>query len=222
VRVSVAPTAEGHWQATVELLSGTEEPVVVDSWGPVVMNGQSLVALAGAHLGPAGGPVEPLAHTYDLGMLPPGPYLFVFTSSLGHHAWADFVVPGLEGDPLDNWVARAEIAPEDEGAALAGYYFALDPARESSPRVRPEIVEDLAGDRHLGLRFRRLRGAEGVRQVIEGATNLADWRDVSDRIELVERTPGLDGTEEVLWCLEDPIGESDLQYLRIRLVRDAE
>lgn len=222
VRVSVAPTAEGEWNATVEIVSGPGEQVVVDSWGPVVMNGQVFVALASAHLEPTDGPVEPLAHSYELGLLQPGAYLFVFTSSLGHHGWADFVVPGLEGDPVDRWVARAEGAPVDAEAALAGYYFALDPSREVSPRVRPEIVEDADGSRHLGLRFRRLHGAEGVRHVIEGTSDLVEWRDVSDRIDRVGREVGLDGTEEVLLCLRDELEKSELQYLRIRVLRDAD
>ena len=56
-----------------------------------------------SHIEPTGGPVEPLAHVYPLGMLPPGYYVFVFASDLGHLGFARFIVPGLEGDPVDSW-----------------------------------------------------------------------------------------------------------------------
>jgi len=40
--------------------------VVVDNWGPLVLHGHSFSALATVHLEESNGPVEPLAHHYDI------------------------------------------------------------------------------------------------------------------------------------------------------------
>ncbi len=219
VNVTVNPTASGSWEATVEIISQPGEQVVVDSWGPLIHHGQVFVALASVHLEPSSGPVEPLAHRYDLGILQPGSYLFVFKTNLAHCGIADFTVPGLEGDPVATWAARAGLDPGDPDEALSRYFFALAPNGGPSPRIRAEIVRGDDGRNHLGLRFRRLHGALGVRQVIEGSTSLGKWIDVSDRIDLMDRQVDLDGTEEVLLCLREALEDSEINFLRIRLVK---
>jgi hypothetical protein len=228
VNVTVEMTASGTWAANVEIISEPGRQVVADAWGPVIHHGLSFVALASVHIEPTNGPVEPIAHTYDLGTLLPGQYLFIFTSDEGHFGMARFIVPGREADPIDSWRMRAaSMAADDsedndgDGVNIVGeYFFALDPNRRDRPRVRAEIVSGPDGRAHLGLRFRRLNGAEGVRQVIEASRDLNRWDDVSGRCDLVEKTVNVDGTEEVLICIGDPLVDSPYNYVRVRAVRD--
>ena len=59
--------------------------------------------------------------------------------------------------------------------------------------------------------------------MIQGSRNLQDgWVDVSALTEIVERTPDIDGTEEVLVCLKSPLEESPYHFLRIALERETE
>ena len=103
--------------------------------------------------------------------------------------------------------------------AVGEYFFATDPGRPDGPRIRPEIAPGNDGKPHFGLRFRRLHGAEGVDQIIEGSRNLVDWEDVSDQVDLVERDVAIDGTEEVFLCLRQALADSPFQYFRVRAVR---
>lgn len=231
VNVSVAMNSTGEWEATVEIISEPGEQVVVDSWGPVIHHGQSFIALASVHFESTTGPVEPVANTYNLGTLQPGYYVFVFKSDEAHCGFAGFTVPGLEGDPLDNWrhrIAGAATANDEDadqdGLDFTGeYFFVTDPNRPDLPAFSPEIVRDADDRSHLALRFRRLLGAEGVTQVVEGSRRLEDdWDDVSALTEIVERTPDIDGTEEVVLCLRSPLSESPYHFLRIKVIRSQE
>jgi len=226
VNVSVAMNSAGGWDATVEIISEPGEQVVVDSWGPTIHHGHSIIALASVHIEPTGGPVEPLAHVYPLGVLQPGYYVFVFSSDLGHLGFARFIVPGLEGDPIDNWQLRAStLALGNDGDdgdnldAVGEYFFATDPSLPDGPGVRPEISPGDDGRPRLGVRFRRLHGAEGVDQIVEGSRDLENWEDVSDQVDLVDQTIAIDGTEEVSLRLKQALEDCPFQYLRIRVVR---
>lgn len=231
VHVSVAMNPAGEWEATVEILSKPGAQVVVDAWGPVIHHGSSLVALASVHTEATPEPTEPIAHTYNLGSLQPGYYVFVFKSDQAHCGFAGFTVPGLEGDPLDNWQRRA-IGPllsggegddlDHDGLDVLGeFFFATDPTRADRPQFSPEIVLGEDGRTHLGLRFRRLLGAEGVTQIVEGSRNLQGaWEDVSSLTDIVTRTPDIDGTEEVLLCLRDSLAKSPYHFLRLKLIRE--
>ena len=221
VNVSVAPDATGNWQATVEIISEPGQQVVVDNWGPLVLHGHSFIALASVHLDEVAGPVEPVAHTYDLGMLQPGYYVFAFKTNLAHCGVAGFTVPGVESDPLVRWAARlGDVADGPAGRDLQSYFFALHPNARNLPLIGAELVDDSEGKTHLGLRYRRLTGADGIRQTIQGSRNLGTWEDLTDSVDIVERTLDIDGTEIVLVCLRQPIGESDIRYLRIQLAEE--
>jgi hypothetical protein len=111
--VIVAQNDEGRWLANVELISGPGEQIVVDAWGPLVVHGHSFVALATVHIEAVNGPVEPIAHSYDLGPLQPGYYAFFFKSNLAHCDLSDFTVPGVEGTPVARWQALIGSAPDD-------------------------------------------------------------------------------------------------------------
>ena len=231
VNVSVAMNSSGDWEATVEIISEPGQQVVVDSWGPLIHHGQSIIALASVHFEPTGGPLEPVAHIYNLGTLQPGYYVFVFKSDKAHCGFAGFTVPGLEGDPLDNWQQRISGASfadnadtDNDGLDFLGeFFFVTNPNQADLPAFSPEIVTRPDGRPHLGLRFRRLLGAEGVTQIIEGSRRLNDgWDDLSAATDIVQRIPDIDGTEEVLLCLRDALDDSPYHFLRIRVVRDNE
>lgn len=229
VNVTVALNANGEWAATVEILSDPGQQVVINNWDfSCIQFGQSIIKLAEAEIQPTNGPVEPVAHVYNLSSLQPGYYVFVFKTNLAHCGSAGFTVPGAEGDPIDNWQVRVGAAhqadeSDDDGDGLnvvGEYFFATDPTRADRPDIRPEIVTDERGVRHLGLRYRRLHGAEGVLRVVEASRNLKDWTDVSEVIDLVEQDVNLDGTIRVLICLRDRLSDSPYRYLRIRAIRD--
>jgi hypothetical protein len=222
VNVTVAPTSAGSWTATVEIEAGPDGPVVVDSWEPPLQRGRTFIALAKVRAAPTDGPDEPATHTYDLGPLSPGPYLFIFRTNLGHRGVADFIVPGVEGDPVTTWARRVGADPADEDGLLRRYFFALDPDQADTPRVRPEVLKDGNGRNHLGLKLRRLQGAEGVRQIIEASSDLGKWIDVTDHFERIACSDALDGTEEVALRLREALDESDLKFLRVRLERETE
>lgn len=229
VNVSVALNANGEWEATVEIISEPGQQVVINNWDfSCIQFGQSIIKLADAEIEATNGPVEPLAHVYNLGGLSPGYYVFVFKTNLAHCGSAGFTVPGAEGDPIDNWQVRVGAANQSDESdgdgdnlnVVGEYFFATDPNRADRPEIRPEIVTDERGDRHLGCRYRRLHGAEGVIRVVEASSNLNDWVDVSDHINLVEQDVNIDGTVRVLICLRDRLSDSPYRYLRIRAIRD--
>jgi len=229
VNVSVAMNAAGEWEATVEIISEPGEQVVINNWEfSCIQFGHSIIKLADAEIESTGGPVEPLAHVYNLGILQPGYYVFVFKTNLAHCGIASFNVPGAEGDPIDNWQVRVGAATQADEADVDGdglnvvgeYFFVGDPNRPDGPRVRSEIVTGEDGRRHFALRVRHLHGAEGITRVFEGSANLTDWDDVTDRIDVVEQNINIDGTVEVLACLRDSLEDSPYQFLRIAAIRD--
>lgn len=205
VNVTFNRTEEGNWLAKVEIVSQPGQQVVVDSWGPLVVHGHSFVALASVHLDEADGPVEPVAHSYDLGQLQPGYYAFVFKTNLAHCGAGRLMVPGVEAPPLTRWQNLNQ-----SSADVADYFFA-----SPQPRIRPEFTGHDWNDRHLGIRYRRLTGAEGVTQRVQASRDLTGWDDVSDSVDLVERTLDIDGTEVVLIRLRQSLSESPYRYLRI-------
>lgn len=211
VTVSFARNEEGNWSANVEIISEPGQQVVVDNWGPLVLHGHSFIALATVHLEETNGPVEPLAHSYDLGALQPGYYVFAFKSNLAHCGIGDITVPGVEGPAIDRWSALLADAVSPENR-LARYFFA-----RRNPDLNAEIIRDEEGKSHLGLRYRRLTGAEGVAQRVQASSNLNQWDDVTDTIDLVERTLDIDGTEVVILCLRESLATSKYRYLRLAL-----
>ena len=227
VRVSVG-LVENQWVATVEIIPATGTSITVEDWGEVLHHGSTHLALATVvqENTPNGPIAEPLAHRYPLGALRPGPHVFVFKTNLAHCGIKRFRVPGMEGDPVDDWFEIAGLGDGadngdgDRNGILAEYFFALDPRRPDVPRINPEIVEDEEGGRHLALRFRRLLAADGVRQVIECSRDLRKWDAVDGLIEVVEQEVNIDGTEELLVCLRERLEENGYRWMRIRVVRD--
>jgi hypothetical protein len=229
VNVSVAPNENGEWEATVEIVSQPGRQVVINDWEFLCLQfGQTIIKLADAEIVPTNGPVEPLAHVYNLGVLQPGYYVFVFKTNLAHCGNAAFRVPGAEGDPVDNWQVRAGIADQfeeedgdNDGLNVVGeYFFVTDPHAADQPKVRAELVTGADGRKHFGLRIRHLHGAEGVSRVVEGSTDLNRWDNVNDRIDIVEQNVSVDGTVEVLLCLRDTLEEGPYHFLRVAAVRD--
>lgn len=211
VTVAFRRSEEGNWFADVEIISEPGQQVVVDNWGPLVLHGHSFVALATVHLEATNGPVEPLAHSYDLGQLQPGYYVFAFKSNLAHCGTGDITVPGVEGPPIARWSAIA-VEPGTVENRIQRYFFAA-----SNPDLNATLIRGEDGKSHLGLRFRRLTGAEGVTQRVQASSNLGEWDDVTDSIDLVERTLDIDGTEIVILCLRESTETSKYRYLRISL-----
>lgn len=211
VNVSFSRGEDGNWHANVEIISEPGQQVVVDNWGPLVLHGHSFVALATVHLEETNGPVEPLAHSYDLGPLQPGYYVFAFKSNLAHCGVGDLTVPGVEGPAIARWSALAADGGPVENR-LARYYFA-----KRHPELRAEVISDDEGRSHLGLRYRRLTGAEGITQRVQASTDLSKWDDVTDSVDLVERILDIDGTEVVMLCLRENIETSKYRYLRLSL-----
>jgi len=207
VSIAFTRNEEGHWLANVEVISEPGQQIVVDSWGPLVVHGHSFVALATVHLEETNGPVEPVAHSYDLGQLQPGYYAFVFKTNLAHCGIGELIVPGVEAPPVARWQTLT-----GPSANISDYFFA-----SKIPRLRPELVGDDPRSRHLGIRYRRLTEAEGVTQRIEASGDLSNWSDVTDSVDIVERTLDIDGTEIVLVCLRQSMSESPYRYLRIVL-----
>ncbi len=229
VIVSAAMNANGEWDPTVEIISEPGNQVVITNWDfSCIQFGHSIIKLAEAEIQPTGGPVEPLAHVYNLGTLAPGYYVFVFKTNLAHCGSSGFRVPGAEGDPIDNWQVRvgaADQSDESDGDGdgmniVAEYFFVTDPNRMDLPDVSAELITDEQGRRHFGLRFRRLHGAEGIIQVIEGSRDLNGWDNVNDRIDVIEQNINIDGTVEVLVCLRDTLEESPYHFLRVAAIRD--
>ncbi|MGJ8698241.1 MAG: hypothetical protein ACSHYF_18110 [Verrucomicrobiaceae bacterium] len=215
VNVSLAMSATGDWEATVEIISAPGQQVVVDSWGPLVSHGQTFVVLADVHREPTNGPVEPLSHTYNLGQLLPGDYLFVWKSDEADCGLGNFTVPGVEPPAIDRFLANNRLPAGSIQNGTARYFFGLNQHR-TQPEMRAEVIRDEQGGRHLGIRYRRLTGAD-VEQQIQASNDLTDWQNVSDQVDIVERTLDVDGTEEVLVCLRSKIGEGPFRYLRIHL-----
>ena len=67
------------------------------------------------------------------------------------------------------------------------------------------------------LRFRSLTSAGGVNQRVQASTILEEGDDVTDSIDLVERTLKIDGTEIVIRYLREGTDTSKYRYLRISL-----
>ena len=158
VTISFSRSEDGNWSADVEIISEPGQQVVVDNWGPLVLHGHSFVALATVHLEATNGPVEPLAHSYDLGPIRPGYYVFAFKSNLAHCGTGDLTVPGIEGPPITRWSAIAADGDVTENR-IQRYFFAA-----RNPDLKPAIIRGDDGRSHLGLRYRRLTGDEGVTQ----------------------------------------------------------
>jgi len=209
VTVTFSRSEEGNWLANVTLLPPPDQALVVDSWGPLVLHGHSFVALATVHTEIVTKPTGPLTHSYDLGPLQPGYYVFVFKTNLAHCGIGELTVPGVEGAAIDRWLGLTGDSPDD-ARRFANYFFA-----SRTPDLRAAIVGEIPGKRHLGIRFRRLTGAEGVSQKVQASRDLAGWDDVTDSVDLVERTIDIDGTEKVLLCLRQTMAESPYRYLRI-------
>ena len=229
VKVTVELNEDGDWEALVEIVSNPGEQVVVDSWGRIIHHGHSIVTLASVHIEETD-PVEPLAHSYNLGALPPGYYIFVFKTNLAHCGIARFIVPGLEGDPFDSWQERVGVTSSGEeqdidrdGNNLLGeYFFGTNPGRQDASFARPEIVYTEDGVPHLGMRFRRVQGAEGLIQQFQGMSAERGWEDISQSVEVIDRIVFIDGTEELLVCLNQPLHESEIHFMRLRVMRDSQ
>ena len=91
--------------ADVEIIPAPGTAIHVDDWGELIHHGQTVLALATVtqEQTPNGPIAEPLAHRYPLGALRPGHHVFVFKTDLAHCAIVRFRVPGMEGDPIEDW-----------------------------------------------------------------------------------------------------------------------
>ena len=219
---------EGEWFADVELIPAEGTRISIEDWGQVIHHGDTHFALATVveDLNPDGAPVEPLAHRYPLGFLRPGYHVFAFKTNLAHCGLASFRIPGMEGDPVDDWRDAAgardgeDDGDRDRNGILAEYFFALDPTRPDAPELLPEIVEDASGSQHLAIRYRRLLVADGVREVIEVSDDLRRWEAGDGLTEIIRQDIHIDGTEERLVCLRESLSESQFRWIRIRLIRE--
>ena len=231
INVSIDLGEDGVWYAGVEIVPAAGVQLVVEDWGDLTHHGHTFVALATVGRRDLTSNVvpEPLAHRYPLGELGPGFYIFVFKTNLAHCAVEEFIVPGLPGDPIDNWrkivgVENVDERADDDGDRvnlLAEYFFALDPKRPDVPKIIPEVVEDSEGKKHLGLRFRRLLGADGVREVIQVSKDLKTWILATDiQTDVVEQHEVFDGTEEILICLTEELTADSYPFMRVDLERD--
>ncbi len=225
--------AEGRWQAAVafENTGGW----FAAEWGTVAANANVLSARAALTKLPEGS-LAPIpaafSHTYDLGQLAPGRYLFVFKSSAGHLASAPFTVAGVEPTPLDQW-KRAAFAtggwaldsvsgdaadPDGDGVNnLAEFGLGMKPQCPDIPETGAVLVGP-DGARHLAMTYRRITGAEGVDVVVEVSRNLKDWFPAGDAVTQT-RTLDVDGTESVCACQTAPVGAGSWPYMRVRVVR---
>ncbi len=240
VRVDIDMNDTGVYFAKVELIPDDGAHFRVASWGQVVPFGQTLLALATVEqVAPPAEPEPPIVHTYRLGALRPGYYLFVFKTNLAHCGIAEIVVDGEVGDGgIDGWRELAfpglsrealELVAADgsdsdiDGLSILGeYLFGTDPLRPDRPRIVPEIVTGDDGRRHLAVRYRRATLAGGVRAVIEVSRDCRTWtRPDATRTELLDRTVSIDGTEEHRICLTDPIDETGAPpFIRIVVERE--
>ena len=219
---------EGEWFADVEIVPAVGTIIRVDDWGQVIHHGNTHFALATVveESNPDGAPVEPLAHRYPLGFLRPGYHVFAFKTNLAHCGLASFQIPGMEGDPVEDWRDAAgardgeDDGDRDRNGILAEYFFALDPTRPDAPELFPEIVEDASGSQHLAIRYRRLLVADGVREVIEVSDDLRRWEAGDGLTEIIQQDVHIDGTEERLVCLRESLSESQFRWIRIRLIRE--
>lgn len=125
-----------------------------------------------------------VSHTWELGIVPPGAYLLVLDSSLGHHGRAGLQVPGEPVPLIDAWRERlipilgvgpdGPLPPE----LLAAYAFGLDPA---VPHPRPPAgLVTPSTDGGLTLTFTRATFAEGVTWQVEATRDFRDWSTVLD------------------------------------------
>ena len=231
IKVNVGLSEDGAWFADVDIIPTGGVHFVVDDWGSLNHHGQPFIALATVGESDITTPVLPgtLAHRYLLGELGPGFYVFVFKTNLAHCALEDFVVPGLPGDPIDNWRKVIGVVNVDERSdddsdrinLLGEYFFALDLKRPDVPRIVPEIVVDSEGRKHLAVRFRKLLNADGVREVILVSRDLRNWFRANDtQTEVVEQQLVFDGTEEVLICLTEELGEDSYPFMRVDVERE--
>ncbi|MEZ5305261.1 MAG: hypothetical protein R3F11_32155 [Verrucomicrobiales bacterium] len=194
---------------------------IVD-WGELITHGQTFVALATAVAVDSNDAPPPPTHSYRLGALRPGFYTFAFKTNLGHCGVARLHVPGMEGDPVDNWRdlnLGALLADDGDGnGEVAEYVFALNPNRSDQPRIRPEIVEGIDGRRHFGIRFRRALDATDAEVIIEISDDMRRWREAAADIEIVEQRANIDGTVEILACLRASLAETGFPFARLRAV----
>ncbi|CAN5182831.1 hypothetical protein BH23VER1_BH23VER1_11560 [soil metagenome] len=237
VRVETEMTAAGVWFAKIHLVPDDGISYRATSWGQVTPFGQTLLALATVEeIDAPAGPDLPLTHTYRLGELPPGYYLFVFKTNLAHCGMAEIIVPGEEGDGgIEGWrglafpglsAAERHLLGDDADGDLlpdAGeYFFGTDPLRPDRPFVRPEIVVGEDGRRHLAVRYRRATWASGFRAVLELSRDCRIWiRPAATETELLSRTLDLAGTEERRICLVEPLDAPDA-YPFARIVVERE
>jgi hypothetical protein len=206
---------EGIWIADVRI---DDDQIRITEWGDdLIRHGRSILALASAV------EVDPNDHTpgvppngehsYRLGELAPGYYVFVFKTDLGHCGITRIRVPGIGDGGFNAW--RDWIDADGMQPGFGDYAFAMNPKNPGAPEVHPEIFEGQDGRRHGGLRFRRLHGASDVEYIVQCSSNMVDWQDASDLTEIVRREIDIDGTEMVHICLLNAIGENDCPFLRV-------
>jgi hypothetical protein len=225
----VVSMRDGKWFADVKVTNTGNwwmpEWGEVHSHGPVFFATLSLVTVP-PNIDP---PImESFSHTYELGELRPGHYLFVFKSNVGHCASRRFNVPGLEPPtPLEQWALNAlgTIATNSDndgdrdGLPLFGeFYFGCDPNRSDAPEVRPAIVLGADGQWHMALNFRRVTAGDGsVRCLVELSDNMITWREAGAEVDVIPGAPDIDGSQPVCACQRAPLRESRAPFMRLRL-----
>ena len=225
---------DGKWQAAVSF-ENTGNWFQAD-WNTVKVLGTSFLAYARLSPLPTGS-LAPIpasfSHTYDLGELKPGSYLFVFRSSAGHAARATVDVAGVEPPTaLDQWKfnvfgaayidsgAAGDLDDPDKSGVPTLVQFALggDPARGVRPEIKPGIVME-NGVPKLALHFRRPAGSRPSADCqIEVSADMVHWFPAGDTVDLKPSVFDIDGSEAVCALQKSPLGVSQWPFMRIRVV----
>lgn len=121
----------------------------------------------------------PLNHTWTIGPLAPGTYVFLVRSNLGHHGRAVLSVPGDPVPPFTAWRERmipvlglgpdGPLSPE----MLAAYAFGLNPALPNGGRPAGVLTPTASGG--WDLTFGRAAVADGVIWSVEATADFRSW-----------------------------------------------
>jgi len=185
-------------------------------------------------------PVTVINERFRLGRLTPGQYWFTVSLNNGQVAREQLVVEGEPGDGgngdapgerIRDWLDSIEF-PEDAPpewrdelgdpdndflANLLEYALGMDPrSRDRETPVSLGLVDGERG-RHLALNFTRGTETPGVEYIVEVSNDLGEWRSGGEDL-VWEIFPNLDGSEDVRVCLPNPVGESEFNYMRLRVV----
>lgn len=223
----VTSMTDGIWHAEVSFPNSGGWTDV--DWGDVRLRGPVFSVRARLMAGDTGEPPpEEFRHTYRIGPLTPGHYLFLFTSDAGHAGAGEISVPGVPPpSQLLSWLENAgrgsALPPDDDSdndrwPCFAEYYTGGDPHRPDQPAVEPALVHR-DGRTFAGLRFRRIAGGDpSVRCRVEAAADFRHWSDAGSDVEWLIDPPDADGTQQVTVVRKTSVGTAgDKPFLRLVL-----